>query len=72
MLVLNTAVGSTTVTLSVANDVPGKPQGPTMRDVWNHKDVPLGNAGEITLTLNTHDSILAVLSNVSDQRWWVP
>ena len=50
---------------TVANDVPGQPTGPSMRDVWNHKDVPI-TGGELTLTLDTHDSLLAVLEQTGE------
>ena len=41
ILVLNAGTTNTTVTVSVAADVPGTPKGTTMRDVWNHKDVAI-------------------------------
>ena len=72
ILVLNTAVvkGSTAVSLSLVNgDLPGNPQGTIMRDVWNHQDVPIAG-GVLTFSLSTHDSVLAVLDNVTDARWW--
>jgi hypothetical protein len=48
----------------VAEDVPGQPKGTIMRDVWNHKDVTITD-GKIPLSLNTHDSVLAVLEHAS-------
>ena len=60
ILVLNAGTANTTVTVSVAADVPGQPKGTTMRDVWNHKDVTIVG-GEIPLRLNVHDSMMAVL-----------
>jgi alpha-galactosidase len=64
ILVLNAGQTNTTVTLSVSDDVPGQPQGTTMRDVWNHKDVPITN-GRVLLQLNMHDSFLAVFGSTS-------
>ena len=71
ILVLNTVVvaAKTTVTLSLADDVPGSSQAVTMRDVWNNKDVPIAN-GEVAVTLDTHDSYFAVLGNITDEHWW--
>ena len=60
ILVLNARTAQTTVTVSVAEDVPGQPKGTMMRDVWNHKDVAIVG-GEIPLTLNAHDSTFAIL-----------
>ena len=50
----------------MADDVPGKPRGASMRDVWAHEDVPI-MAGRITLSLNVHDSLLAVLEQTSEE-----
>lgn len=61
VLVLNPTDGNVSVTLDLAADVPGAPTGATMRDVWNHKDVPIV-ANQIELSLETHDSFMAVFS----------
>jgi hypothetical protein len=50
-------------------DLSGNPQGMIMRDVWNHQDVHIA-CGVLTFSLSTHDSVLAVLDNVTDTRWW--
>ena len=57
------------VTLNVAEDVPGKPTGGSYRDVWNHKDVHIFG-GQMPLVLNTHDSVLAVLTQTTAAEWW--
>jgi alpha-galactosidase len=71
VLVLNTVVVKTTtsVKLSLTGDVPGKPKSKVMRDVWGHQDVPITD-GEITLSLNTHESFFAVFDHVTDEHWW--
>merc|ERR1712113_1382089 len=69
ILILNTVEANVTVTLSVADDVPGKPQGKAMRDVWNHEDVPIPS-GKVRRSLRTHDSVLAVLEETSDSLAW--
>eukprot|EP00729_Bicosta_minor_P015037 gene15037-6128_t len=57
--------------LSLADDLPGKPDAatPTVRDVWNYKDVATQD-GEISITLATHQSFFGVVGNVTDEHWW--
>jgi hypothetical protein len=62
ILVVNIADADATLTISLAGDVPGKPQGTTMRDVWNHKEGAI-EKGQIPITLSAHDSFFVVLSN---------
>ena len=64
ILVLNTLETDVTLTLTVADDVPGKPQGATMRDVWAHKDVPI-TGGQVPCKLRAHASLLAVLAQTA-------
>lgn len=63
--------GTTTIKLSLADDLPGKPDAatPTVRDVWNYKDVATQD-GEISITLATHQSFFGVVGNVTDEHWW--
>ena len=61
VLLLNTAKDNVTVELSVAADVPGRPQGTTYRSVWAKADVPIA-AGRIAFELSAHDNVFAVFS----------
>ena len=70
ILVLNVGPGEVKLSLSASADVPGQPRGATMRHVWDHTDVPIPG-GQIPVALAEHDSMMAVLSETSDD-WFLP
>ena len=60
VMVVNTGDTDASFSLSIADDVPGKPDGSTARDVWGHKDLSI-EGGHIPLSLPSHDSSFLVL-----------
>ena len=70
VLVLNAGLDNVTLSLSLETDVPGRPQGATARDVWNHADVAVPPTRRLALSLHAHDSSLLVLQQTAQARWW--
>ena len=70
VLVLNAGLDNVTLSLSLEADVPGRPQGATVRDVWNHADVAVPPTRRLALSLHAHDSSLLVLQQTAQERWW--
>lgn len=64
ILVLNTGLENVTLSLSVAEDVPGQPAGTTYRDIWQKKDVAI-DGGKVSLGLTAHDNVFAVFSKTA-------
>ena len=62
IMVLNVGTENATVAVSLADDVPGAPTSATSyRDVWEHRDADVGTGGIISVRLDVHDSLLAVI-----------
>ena len=65
ILVLNTGVGNVSVSVSLADDVPGGVgQAQSYRSVWDHKDVAIAG-GKMALSLPPHGNVFAVLNGTA-------